>query len=84
MRQTDGHYMLIWGYARSSFRVFECYLGIVVGLDEDDIQLILKQNTSSFVTYELCPGFHSIFFQRLFTQWVIMKEHYKMNMMISA
>ena len=29
------------GYARSLFRDFEIYLRIVVGLDEDDIQLIL-------------------------------------------
>ena len=31
------------GYARSPFRDFENYLRIVVGLDEDDNQLILKQ-----------------------------------------
>ena len=39
-----------------SFRDFESYLRIVVGLDEDDIQLILKQYVSIFVTYELSPG----------------------------
>ena len=42
-RQTDGYFMLLTGYARYSFRDFESYLRIEVGLDEDDIQLILKQ-----------------------------------------
>ena len=37
-------------YARSPFRDFESYLRIVVGLDENDIQLILKQYNSKFVT----------------------------------
>ena len=48
------------GYARSSFRDFESYLRIVVGFDEDDIQLILKQYNSKFVTYELLPGIYTI------------------------
>ena len=43
-------------YARSPFRDFESYLRIVVDLDEDDIQLILKQYNANFVTYELDPG----------------------------
>ena len=33
---------------------------IVVGLDEEDIQLILKQCNSHFITYELSPGFYTI------------------------
>ena len=41
-RRTDGYYMLLLCYARSPFRDFESYLRIVVGLDENDIQLILK------------------------------------------
>ena len=48
------------GYARSPFRDFESYLRIVVGLDEDDIQLILKQYNANFVTYELDPGIYTI------------------------
>ena len=32
----------------------------VVGLDEEDIQLILKQYNSHFVTYELAPGIYTI------------------------
>ena len=47
-------------YARSSFRDFESYLRIVVGLDEDDIELILKQYSSNFVTYELSPCIYTI------------------------
>ena len=48
------------GYARSPFRDFESYLAIVVGLDEDDIQLILKQKNSNFVIYKTIPGIHTI------------------------
>ena len=50
---TDGYFMLLMGYARSSFRDFESYLRIVVGFDEDHIQLFLKQFNPNFVTYEL-------------------------------
>ena len=39
---------------------FESYLRIVVGLDEEDIQLILKQYNSHFITYELTPGIYTI------------------------
>ena len=52
--------MLILGYARSPFRDFESYLRIVVGLDEDDIQLFLKQYKSNFLTYELSPVIYTI------------------------
>ena len=47
-------------YARSRFRDFERYPKIVVGLDEDGIQLILKQYNAVFVTYELDPGICTI------------------------
>ena len=47
-------------YARSLFRDFECYLRNVVGLDEDNIRLILKQYISNFVTYELDPANYTI------------------------
>ena len=46
--------------ARSPFRDFESYLRIVIGLDEDDIQLILKQYNSNFVTYKLTPDIYTI------------------------
>ena len=39
----DGYIILLTGYARSLFRDFESYLRIAVGLDEDNIRLILKQ-----------------------------------------
>ena len=55
---TDGYIILSMGYARSPFRDFESYLGIVICLNEDDIQLILKQYNSNFVTYELDPGIY--------------------------
>ena len=57
---TDGYIIILLGYARSPFRDCESYFRIVVGLDEDDIQLILKQYYSNFVTYELSPGIHTI------------------------
>ena len=57
---SDGYNILLMGYARSPFRDFDSYLIIVVGLHEDDIQLILKQNNSSFVTYLLSPGIFTI------------------------
>ena len=48
------------GYARSPFRDFESYLRIVVGLEEDNIRLILKQYNEKFITYELDPGKYTI------------------------
>ena len=32
----------------------------MIGLDEEDIQLILKEYNSHFITYELTPGIYSI------------------------
>ena len=57
---TDGYNVLLLGYARSNFRDFEGYLRVIVGLDEDDFQLILNQYSSNFVTYELSPGVYTI------------------------
>ena len=48
------------GYAPSPFRDFESYMRIVVGLDEDDIQLLLKQYTLNFVSYEVPAGVYTI------------------------
>ena len=56
----DGYILLLLGYARSSFRDLESYLRIVVGLDEKDIQLILKHYKLNFVTYEISPGIYTI------------------------
>ena len=52
----DGYIILLMGYARFPFRDFESYRRIVVGLEENNIQLILKQNNEKIVTYELEPG----------------------------
>ena len=56
----DGYIILLTGYANSSFRDFESYLRILVGLEEDNIRLILKQYNEKFVTYELDPGHYTI------------------------
>ena len=56
----DGYTILLTGYANSSFRDFESYLRIIIGLEEDDIQLILKQYNEKFVSYELDPGNYTI------------------------
>ena len=39
-RNSDGYKILLYGYTRSRFRDFESYLRVVIGLDEEDIQLI--------------------------------------------
>ena len=59
-KNKDGYMILLLGYARSLFQDFESYLRIVVGLPEEDIQLILKEYNSLFITYELTPGIYSI------------------------
>ena len=38
----DGYIILLMGFARSPFRDSESYLRIVIGLEEDNIRLILK------------------------------------------
>ena len=50
-KNNDGYMILLLGNSRSPFRDFESSLRIVVGLDEDDIQLISKQYNSYFITY---------------------------------
>ena len=56
---TDSYYLFLMGYAQSPFRDFERYLRMTIGLDEDDILLILKQYNSDFVTYELSLGIYT-------------------------
>ena len=48
------------GYACSPYRVFESYVRIFVCLDDDDFQLVLKQNISFFITYKIPPGIYTI------------------------
>ena len=57
---TDGYMLLLFDYGRTLFRDFESYLKIVVGLDEEDFPLILKEYNSHFITYELTPGIYTI------------------------
>ena len=52
----DGYIILLTGYGRSPFRDFETYLRIVIGLEEDNIRLILRQYNEKFITFELEPG----------------------------
>ena len=56
--QTDGYYILLLNYMRSSLRDFERYLRLLSSLDENDIQLILKQYNSNFTTYKIPPAAH--------------------------
>ena len=56
----DGYIIFLMGYARLLFRDFESYLRIVVGLEEDNIRLILKQYNEKFITNELDPGNYTI------------------------
>ena len=42
-KNRDGYMILLFGYCASSFRDFESYLRLVIALDEEDIQLILKE-----------------------------------------
>ena len=79
---TDGYIIIILGHARSPLRDFESYFRIVVGLDEEDIRLILKQYNAHFVTYELSPGIYTIkILRKLFIPLAIIKELLKLNMM---
>ena len=59
-KNSDGYMILLLGYSASPFRDFENYLRLVIGLDEKDIQLILKEYNSHFITYELTPGIYTI------------------------
>ena len=59
-KKSDGYMIRLLGYTRSPFQEFESYLRIAVGLDEEDIQLILKQCNSHFITYYLTPGVYTI------------------------
>ena len=56
----DGYIILLMGYAKAPFRDFESYLRIVIGLDEDDIQLSLKHYNEKNITYGLDPGNYTI------------------------
>ena len=56
---TVGCYLLFMGFIKSPFQVFESYLRILTDLDEEDIQLILIQFNSKFITYKVSPGIYT-------------------------
>ena len=58
--QTDGYYIMLKKFLRTPIRDFENYLRILTGLNEDDIQFILKQYNSKFVAYKISPGVHTL------------------------
>ena len=59
-KNSDGYMILLFGYCASSFRDFESYLRLVIGLDEEYIQLTLKEYNSHFITYQLTPGIYTM------------------------
>ena len=44
------------GYTRCKFQDFESYLRTEVDLIEDDVRLVLDENNSKFIIYEIRPG----------------------------
>ena len=57
--QTVGYYNLLLNCLHSSIRGFEGNLKILSSLDQNDFQLISKQNDSKFITYEIPPGLYT-------------------------
>ena len=56
----DEQYMNILAiYTSSVFQDFESFLRTQIDLIEDDVKLVLDEYNSSFITYELEPGFYS-------------------------
>ena len=54
-----GYMNIIAGYIRSIIKDFESYLRTEVDLVEDDIKLVLDEYNSSFIAYQLEPGFYT-------------------------
>ena len=46
-------------YTSSVFQDFESFLRTQIDLVEDDIKLILDENNSGFITYEVTPGIYT-------------------------
>ena len=59
MNQTYGFYIPLEKDLRSPFRDFESYLRFLTVINEDDIQLILKQYNLKFETYKIAPGVYT-------------------------
>ena len=59
-RMNDDKYMFILNfYVNSVFQDFESYLRTEVDLVEDDVNLVLDEYNSNFITYELEPGIYA-------------------------
>ena len=59
-RMKDEQYMNILSiYTSSVFQDFESFLRTQIDLIEDDVNLVLDEYNSSFITYELEPGIYS-------------------------
>ena len=59
-RLEDAKYMDILAlYHRSVFQDFESFVRTEFDLEEDDIRLVLDENNSIFITYELEPGIYT-------------------------
>ena len=57
-RMKDKQYLKILSiYTRSLFQDFASFLRTQIDLVEDDIKLVLDEYNSSFITYEIPPGF---------------------------
>ena len=54
-----GYTNIVAGYVSFVFQDFESYLRTEVDLVQDDIQLVLDEYNSSFITYELDPGIYT-------------------------
>ena len=56
----DGGYMnIIARYTNSVFQDFESFLRTQIDLVEDDINLVLDEYNSNFITYKLTPGIYT-------------------------
>ena len=59
-RTKDEKYLDMLGFfIHSVFQDFESYLRTEIDLVEDDIRLVLDENNSGFITYELEPGIYT-------------------------
>ena len=59
-KMKDDKYMkILAGYVSSVFHDFESYLRTEVDLVQDDVKLVLDENNSSFITYELDPRIYT-------------------------
>ena len=77
-RMKDGQYMLILSpYVNFIFQDFESFLRTEVDLVEDDIGLVLNEDNSSFITYELQPSFYTFnIFQKPFSTFFNLNINY--------